>query len=53
MPFREAVQQLENAGLVERRGSRAGGSHVEATSLGEATILNGSALERLKAMPGA
>lgn len=53
VPFREAVQLLEHASLVERRSTRGGGAHLEATSLGETTIADGSALARLTAVPGA
>ena len=53
VPFREAVQLLEHANLVERRTSRAGGAHFEATTLGEEAILAGNAGQYLAGQPGA
>lgn len=52
VPVREAVQLLEHASLVERRGGRAG-THFEASTLGEEAIVAGNTLQYLTGQPGA
>ncbi len=47
MPVREALQLLENAGLVLRLGDRTGGSHLVATTLGLQALAQGTAAEYL------
>jgi hypothetical protein len=44
-PLREAVQALENAGLVERRGQQTVGSRLSATRLGEQALADGGVRE--------
>jgi hypothetical protein len=47
-PIREAMQALENAGLIERRVHNTGGATVSVTRLGLAAIEDGAAAQHLQ-----
>jgi hypothetical protein len=47
-PTWEAIQALENAGLVIRMGSGGQGGRLKATSLGETALAEGTVAENLK-----
>jgi hypothetical protein len=52
-PTREAIQALENAGLVIQMGPGGPGARLKATSLGETALAEGTVGSRLQGSPGA